>query len=140
VDTIVRNGRVFVVEVNPRYTASVEILERACGMSFFAWHVAACLRGERPVVAVPASHRIHGKAIVYATESHTIDGAAVESFCAHNADSETSIFADIPQPGTSVARGDPILTVFGESDALEGALEILMSRADYVRNVLAGRS
>ena len=41
VDGIVRDGAFWPVEVNPRYTASVEVLEYALGLSAMAWHRAA---------------------------------------------------------------------------------------------------
>src|SRR5262249_36432055 len=38
VDGILREGVFWPVEVNPRYTASAEVLEYATGMKFLTWH------------------------------------------------------------------------------------------------------
>ena len=46
-DFILRRDRPVVLEVNPRYCASMELVERASGDSVFALHRAACL-GELP--------------------------------------------------------------------------------------------
>ena len=54
-DFILRDDRPVVVEVNPRYCASMELLERASGRSVFALHLAAC-RGELPA----RRRRAHG--------------------------------------------------------------------------------
>ena len=48
VDGIAAGGRFFPVEVNPRYTASVEIVERLHGLSAIAAHAAACRHDRLP--------------------------------------------------------------------------------------------
>ncbi len=45
VDFILDAERVWTLEVNPRYTASVEIVERATGLPAVAMHAAACAEG-----------------------------------------------------------------------------------------------
>jgi predicted ATP-grasp superfamily ATP-dependent carboligase len=42
VDFIRTGDGLWLIEVNPRYTASVEVLERATGVSFLGCHAAAC--------------------------------------------------------------------------------------------------
>ncbi|MEO6808451.1 MAG: ATP-grasp domain-containing protein, partial [Isosphaeraceae bacterium] len=42
IDFVLRNGHPWPVEVNPRYTASVEVLEQALGRSLLTEHVRAC--------------------------------------------------------------------------------------------------
>ncbi|MBI2479703.1 MAG: ATP-grasp domain-containing protein [Planctomycetia bacterium] len=51
VDAIVNGEGVWPVEVNPRYTASVEILERAMNIATIQWHVAACRAGRTGLLA-----------------------------------------------------------------------------------------
>ncbi len=69
VDLILRDGVPWPVEVNPRYTASVEVLELALGRPILAEHAQAC--DPRAVVraAVPPVRpwpRVVGKLIVFA--------------------------------------------------------------------------
>ena len=47
VDYILHDDEPWPVEVNPRYTASVEVLELALGRSLLAEHICACLRQPR---------------------------------------------------------------------------------------------
>ena len=47
IDFIARDGVPWPIEVNPRYTASMELVERAHGVSVFALHARACA-GELP--------------------------------------------------------------------------------------------
>ncbi len=42
VDLVLADDRAWVIEINPRYSASMEIVERACRRSIVAAHVAAC--------------------------------------------------------------------------------------------------
>ena len=45
IDAIVCDDQVWMLEVNPRYTASVEILERAADVSALTYHLTACRDG-----------------------------------------------------------------------------------------------
>ncbi len=51
VDAIIADEKVWPVEVNPRYTASVEVLERALAISAVGLHVAACRDARLPPAA-----------------------------------------------------------------------------------------
>jgi len=83
-----KNGDLWTLEVNPRYTASAELYERAFGWPLVAWHVDAC----RQNVTSTCEQRIgpsltlrdisghtgetrpsdkHGKLIVYARQNFT---------------------------------------------------------------------
>jgi predicted ATP-grasp superfamily ATP-dependent carboligase len=106
VDFIRTGSGLFPVEVNPRYTASIEVLERVTGMPLVAWHVAACLRGELPAGSQPASGYA-GKAVVYARQSCRWIGPSHDL-----AASAWPELADIPQAGACFECGQPIVTVF----------------------------
>jgi predicted ATP-grasp superfamily ATP-dependent carboligase len=124
IDFIARDSRVYALEVNPRYTASMELVERAYGLSIFDVHARACA-GALPsfdLAAALASQRaVSGKAIVYARRITTIP------------DSRGWLAAtdvrDIPRPGQVIARGRPVCTVFAEARNHETCLERLAGRA-----------
>src|SRR5262249_9399076 len=113
VDFILRDGRPWPVEVNPRYTASVEVLELALGRALTDDHRRAFDRGGPGLLAPvrPAGHGIVGKRIVFATVSCRFpdDGAwrapPDDPFALPD-------LADVPAPHTEFAAGDPVLTVF----------------------------
>ncbi len=48
IDFISRGGRAYAVEVNPRWSASMELVELAYGVSVFGAHAAACAHGQLP--------------------------------------------------------------------------------------------
>ncbi|HTU26986.1 MAG TPA: ATP-grasp domain-containing protein, partial [Pirellulales bacterium] len=55
VDVVVAGQTIWPVEINPRYTASVEILERGGHQSLLAWHAAACADRSLPASAIAAA-------------------------------------------------------------------------------------
>lgn len=121
VDVICRDDQLWLLEVNPRYTASVEVLEFATGTHFVAWHVAAC-RGESLPSAVPPAEAIVGKRIVYATERIVIDEAQTAAWLAQNDDPLRPQIADIPAAGTIINPGEPIATVISRGDEVRETL------------------
>ena len=121
VDCIAAGDEIWPVEVNPRYTASVEVLERAIGVLAIEWHVASC-RGRRLPKEIPPTTGCvrFGKTIVYApTRSGmsdvVIDAELVAEWQAANADSLWPRFADLPAPGTKIAAGQPVFTLFASA-------------------------
>ena len=68
VDAIDTGEAIVPVEVNPRYTASIEVLERSLRWPIVAWHVQACREARLPEVRSPTSVGCSGKAIVYAVK------------------------------------------------------------------------
>jgi uncharacterized protein len=122
-DFIARDGVVYPIEVNPRYSASMELVERASqsGPSLFALHERACA-GELPVsVAPPRTTR--GKAIVFARKDVTVrDGMALRRMGA----------ADLPHAGEQIRKGRPICTVFARAADVRGCHRQLVEAAMLV--------
>ncbi|NLX55475.1 MAG: ATP-grasp domain-containing protein [Planctomycetaceae bacterium] len=118
VDTIFAGTEIWTIEVNPRYTAAVEVLERATGVAAIGQHWDACQSGRLPSpTAVPAAP-MYGKAVVYALRECTIGAAFYERLEAARGSWDDDAFADLPQLGTVLRAGQPILTVFAQgSDA-----------------------
>lgn len=124
IDFIVRDSGVYAIEVNPRYTASMELVERAYGISIFDLHARACA-GELPsfdlVAALASPPPVHGKAIVYARRTAVIPDS--RAWLAH------PDVRDIPHPGDVIGRGRPICTVFARGRGHLDCLHELTRRA-----------
>ena len=123
IDFIARAGVPWPIEVNPRFSGSMELLERGAGLPLFALHAEAC-SGRLPAGPVPDFERVHGKAIVFA-RADVLLGAT------HHWLRDPSL-ADIPHQGQQIARGRPICTVFGSARDPEGCLRSLGDMADAV--------
>jgi len=136
VDAIVNAQGVWPVEVNPRYTASVEILERAWGIRAIELHVAACERGDLPANCAGTFARQYGKAILFAVRRLTVPpnfGSPIG-----RGDRRTPpVLADVPHAGTTIEPGWPIVTVVGEGADQRDVLEMLQAMSASVRAVLA---
>lgn len=118
VDFLLDDDRLCPLEVNPRYPASLEILERATGQPLLAWHFAACLRGELlPPPRLLTDARCHGKAILYA-RGRTVIGALKAESLLCDALREDPACADIPSAGAAIEPGHPILTLFAEGKTI----------------------
>jgi uncharacterized protein len=122
VDFIARQGVPYPVEVNPRWSASVELVERAHGFSMFGLHADACSRGTLPDDRLPLClRRAVGKAIVFARHD----------MFAHRSKEWlwSRDVADVPRPGTLIRRGEPVCTVFAEAPTPQECYAGLVRRA-----------
>ena len=118
VDAIVNDRGIWAIEVNPRYTSSIEVLE--FGLEFHAVtdHVAACRDGQLEDCSPAAHGRFRGKAIIYAGRDVRIDDAFVRTARQANAEQTWPVVADIPTAAQTIAAGHPVATVFASSDRL----------------------
>ena len=102
-DFVLHGDELLVLELNPRFPASAELMERATGLSIFAAHAAACL-GELPG-RIPAPGRgSWGKAILYARAEHVMGDT--------RAWLDRPDVRDVPFPGERIPAGSPICTLF----------------------------
>lgn len=131
VDVILAADRVWPIEVNPRYTASVEILERATGLKAVEVHWAAC-RDRKLPASRPQATGMHGKAILYAPRS----GIVPQSFtCFADRELEQALpcLADIPAAGTPLTAGQPVATVLAAGDSRAAVLAALEDRLNALQ-------
>lgn len=102
------------LEINPRYSASVEVLERACDVALLAWHIAACggpAAPLRPATLTP--RQIAGKAVVYAPGPVGAEDLEQASQRAQLA-SDGIAMADLPAQDVRAAAGQPLCTLLAE--------------------------
>ena len=108
IDFIERDQQPVVVEINPRYTASLEVLQF----------------GKRNETTI-------GKAIYFAAQTFTFPASGPWQ---DSLDHCTDIwlrpdFADIPAPGAHIEKGQPVLTILDEAESEVVLIEQLKSRA-----------
>jgi predicted ATP-grasp superfamily ATP-dependent carboligase len=120
IDTIISNDRVFVIEVNPRYTASVEVLERALNRSLLGEHIVACRERRLPKFDATGRSTCCGKAILFSPTAITIRPPFSEFTDAINQSTTWPPLADIPRVGTETAQGHPVITARVEDETPTG--------------------
>jgi predicted ATP-grasp superfamily ATP-dependent carboligase len=122
------------VEINPRYSASVEILEEVTGIPLVGWHAGAF--GVSPPVADvrrPEAEAV-AKIIVRARRRAVVP----EDLSWTDPGAEWPDVADLPAAGTALAPGDPVLTVFGRGGNVREALIRARILAGIWRRRIAG--
>jgi predicted ATP-grasp superfamily ATP-dependent carboligase len=129
IDFIARKGVPYPIEVNPRYSASMELLERVHGLSMFELHAQACAGALPSELEVPSG--IEGKAIVFARRDVILGNT--KGWVGRQS------FGDIPHPGECIPYGRPICTVFARGSDQATCLRRLVRQARVVyRRVMAG--
>jgi uncharacterized protein len=122
IDFIARDGAAVVIEVNPRWTAATELVERATGIPLFAAHVAGT---EGTLVAPPAAPAgVFGKAVVFAPSDCVMPDT--DDWLADDA------IRDVPTTRSLVARGSPVCTVFARGASAGACHDALRERADAI--------
>lgn len=142
VDVILKGGVPWAVEINPRYTASVEVLEHATGVPALALHrqvfdPAAPASPE----AIPVEPGFVGKAVLFARAALTFpdDGPWRAAVRSPGPLWEVPAFADVPDAGERIEAGRPVLSFFARAASAAACLEQLRQRAADLDSRLFGR-
>ena len=123
IDFIDRSGVPYPIELNPRWSASMELIERSLGVSVFAAHAASCTQGELPD-APGLPDRAVGKAIVFA-----LDSCVAGDTDAWLADAD---IRDVPHAGDPIAAGSPVCTVLADAADAASCESALVERAQRI--------
>jgi predicted ATP-grasp superfamily ATP-dependent carboligase len=126
-DFLIDGDRIWLLEINPRPGATLDLFEPD-GASLFAMHVEACRGRLPPHVPLPAGAR--AAAIVYAEQ----DIPVVPAF------DWPDWTADRPQPGSAVKAGEPLCTVTAVAASAEEARRMVEERGVAVLPLLYARA
>jgi predicted ATP-grasp superfamily ATP-dependent carboligase len=138
VDGVVRENIFWPVEINPRYTASVEVLEYATGWQALAGHAHVFMRDRLPSERerrAPGDDCV-GKAILFAPADVVFpaDGPWMKELRTPTPLDALPGFADIPTAGERIEAGRPILTFYVRArtaSACESALRQIALDLDH---------
>ncbi len=154
VDFVLNGNRPWLIEVNPRYTASAEVLERASRQSAAALHWQACqfesfdkgtsaaaTNKEVAKQAAPDSKRslageIVGKRILYVPRRLQISSEASAQLLDRAAKAKD--LADIPAGQSTIEAGHPVATVYATGCNLATCESTLADRAQQLWEMLVG--
>jgi predicted ATP-grasp superfamily ATP-dependent carboligase len=133
VDGVLRDNDFFPVEVNPRYTASVEVLEYVTGLTALAGHAGVFL-GVNALWKPASAGNCLGKAILFAPADLVF---AAEGPWAHELRAPTPLaqppaFADIPAAGERICAGRPVLTYFARGESVRACEDKLRQIAAHL--------
>ena len=133
IDFVARDGVPYAIEVNPRWSASMELVERAYGLSVFGAHAAACAAGVLPEFDLMQARRGGRTPPARRSSSRGRDVVA--------GDTRAWLVAsggrcrDRPRhsaPGERIAAGRPVCTVFAAGPDAAACHDALARRAERV--------
>lgn len=136
VDGIFDGETVWPIEVNPRYPASVEVLERAMGFRAIQLHAAVFCGKTLPEVAKPVSGRCVGKAILYAPADLVVPKPFGDWARRQAEPWPFPDLADIPDVGVPFRKGEPVATVFAEAAHESAVRDALIARLEEAKRFL----
>ena len=130
VDWIDAQGDLVIIEVNPRYPASAEVIKESMGESLFRYHSLAFTKQlSRNSISLPrvsASPGLAGKRIVFAPNYGTFSRAPCYQSVAGSVG-----YADIPAVDTRIPKGFPVLTLFSRGQEEESLREELQKKSHH---------
>lgn len=103
IDFLLTEDRIFPIEINPRFVATLDTIERATGLNLVQIHVDAChgiLPGE-----IPEPERVAVRKILFAPRGITISDDLSPLIPS---------VADVPVPPAEFPAGDAVISVYGE--------------------------
>jgi uncharacterized protein len=130
IDFVAQDDAAVPIEINPRWSASMELVERAYGLSVFGIHAAACTGSPLPqfdLARARSSHSAVGKAVVFARRDIVCGDTSTWL-----ADSD---IRDVPHPNEHIAEGRPVCTVFATGDGVASCRANLVDRARAVYEI-----
>jgi len=117
VDFIIKDGKVGVIEVNPRLQGTFECAERALNINLAEAHLEAC-KGHLP--EVPPPHKFAVKMIIHAPQRSQVGDLDFEGV------------HDVPYPGVIIEPGEPLATVITSGKIRE---DVIYSARKLVQKV-----
>jgi predicted ATP-grasp superfamily ATP-dependent carboligase len=136
VDFILRDGRCWPVEINPRYTASVEVIEHALGIAALAYHQRAFDASAPAPPAHPPARGVIGKAYLFAARDLVFPAEGPWLEAIRNPTAGLPAFADVPPAGQAIPAGRPVFAFFAETESVPSCLARLQAEAERLTALL----
>jgi uncharacterized protein len=132
IDVMLDGDFITLIEVNPRYSASMELIERAYGLPIFDLHVKALLDGTLPDFLLEEQWircDFFGKAILFAERE--IGAPDTQDWHSRN-------LHDIPDSMERLPKGGPICTIIAAQPAYDKTYAELIRQAEILRKEIYG--
>jgi uncharacterized protein len=137
IDLVIADDDVWAIEINPRYTASIEVLERALGFNAIDLHIDACRDERLPAFGLRQRRTYCGKLILYAEHRQLVTVGMVDALRQRNQGGPWPQVADIPRAGTRLSPGHPAFTVFATAGDLTALRVDLRKQRNCVREAFS---
>ena len=101
-----KNGELKVIEINPRFQGTYELVENSLGINLLDAHIKAC---EGEIMDIPNPSRYSIKKIIYARKQVSIGNLNIPNVY------------DIPYEGVKIEKDQPLVTIISSSKDLKTA-------------------
>jgi uncharacterized protein len=131
-DVIYGGDRICLTEVNPRYSASMELIEQAYGLPIFQLHAKAIAERALPEFELEklwTDKKYFGKAILYAER---------DAIAPDTDNWLASALHDVPASGERLPKGGPICTILANRPAYDDTIAELIDHAGKLREKIYG--
>jgi uncharacterized protein len=131
-DFILDGDRVAMTEINPRYSASMELIERAYNLPIFHLHTKAVLDGELPAFELESvldSDVSFGKAVLFAEKD--VDAPDTRNWMYRG-------IKDVPASGETLRKGGPVCTFLACGPSFGDTVTLLIRQADLIKKEIYG--
>jgi methenyltetrahydromethanopterin cyclohydrolase len=124
IDFVLEGDTPYVLEVNPRPTATLDLYDVDVRDGMFHAHLRAC-GGELPSVSATTRSRAH--AIVYAQQTGARIPPSIQwpEWC-----------TDLPQAGSVISAGAPVCSVHASAASSDAARTLVLARHDAIASLL----
>ena len=140
-DFILNDGQAYCLEVNPRYPASVEVVEHATRVALLAKDCVPQSVGHPRQNQFPSSRgqSVIAKAIYYSPHDLVFpqDGPWEADLAGDFDPWKIPTFADIPESGSRIAAHQPVLTILVSGSSTRECRERLQSQAQQLDNLFS---
>ena len=127
-DAVIEDGQVYVLEVNPRLTATFDLYQSltpsTSGAGLFELHMQACAGNLSDWPQITSTAKAHH--IAYAPFALRIPEEM----------QWPEWTADIPRPGSYIAADNPLCTILAESETAASARELVLAREEMLRDII----
>ena len=109
VDYILDNdGKLKIIEINPRFQGTYELVENSLGINLLDAHIKAC---EGEILEIPNPNQYSFKKIIYARKQVNIGNLNIPNVY------------DIPYEGVKIEKDQPLVTLISSNKNLETAID-----------------
>ena len=103
-----KNGELKIIEINPRFQGTYELVENSLGINLLDAHIKAC---EGEIIDIPNPSQYSIKKIIYARKQVNIGNLNIPNVY------------DIPYEGVKIEKDQPLVTIISSSKNLETAID-----------------
>ena len=103
-----KNGELKIIEINPRFQGTYELVENSLGINLLDAHIKAC---EGEIIDIPNPSQYSIKKIIYARKQVNIGNLNISNVY------------DIPYEGVRIEKDQPLVTIINSNKNLETAID-----------------